>query len=319
MSHADAAQIKSIKPAKRHISGVLLLDKPFGITSNRALQIAKRLFSAAKSGHAGTLDPMAIGLLPICFGEATKFSSVLLNADKTYRATLKLGYMSTTGDAEGEISQVGSVSPRGNLLTAKEIEQVLTGFLGKILQLPPMYSALKHQGKPLYSYARKGVDIKRKPREITIYDLRIVSFIDEELVISVRCGTGTYIRTLAEDIGKALGCGGAYLTALCRNTIGDFDLNNAQTFELLEDMQMDERDCHLYSVDRLLNNYPAIDLDSIAASFLIQGREIVNYPAAIAYPDGEIIRLYNHEKRFLGLGEVVAEGNIIAKRLMQTN
>ncbi|MDH5552923.1 MAG: tRNA pseudouridine(55) synthase TruB, partial [Nitrosomonas sp.] len=227
MSHADAAQIKSIKPAKRHISGVLLLDKPFGITSNRALQIAKRLFSAAKSGHAGTLDPMAIGLLPICFGEATKFSSVLLNADKTYRATLKLGYMSTTGDAEGEISQVGSVSPRGNLLTAKEIEQVLTGFLGKILQLPPMYSALKHQGKPLYSYARKGVDIKRKPREITIYDLRIVSFIDEELVISVRCGTGTYIRTLAEDIGKALGCGGAYLTALCRNTIGDFDLNNA--------------------------------------------------------------------------------------------
>lgn len=319
MSHADAAQIKRIKPVKRNISGVLLLNKPFGITSNRALQIAKRLFSAAKSGHTGTLDPMATGLLPICFGEATKFSSVLLNADKTYQATLKLGYMSTTGDAEGEISQVGSVSPGGNLLTTNQIEQVLKGFLGRILQLPPMYSALKHQGKPLYSYAREGVDIKRKPREITIHDLQVKSFVGEELVIIVRCGTGTYIRTLAEDIGKALGCGGAYLTALCRSAIGNFDLNKAQEIALLEDMQMDERDCHLHPVDSLLNNFPAIDLDSIAASFLIQGRAIFNYPAAIEYPEGEIVRLYNHEKHFLGLGEVLAEGKIIPKRLMMTN
>ena len=319
MSHADAVKIKRIKPVKRNISGVLLLNKPLGITSNRALQIAKRLFSAAKSGHTGTLDPMATGLLPICFGEATKFSSVLLNADKTYQATLKLGYMSTTGDAEGEISQVGCVSPGGSLLTTKEIEQVLKSFLGKILQLPPMYSALKHQGRPLYSYAREGVDIRRKPREITIHDLQVESFVDEQLVIIVRCGTGTYIRTLAEDIGKALGCGGAYLTALCRSAIGNFDLNKAHEIALLEDMQMDERDCHLHPVDSLLSNFPAIDLDSIAASFLIQGRAIFNCPAAIEYPEGEIIRLYNHDKLFLGLGEVLAEGKIIPKRLMMTN
>lgn len=319
MSHAEATQIKRIKSVKRNISGVLLLNKPFGITSNRALQIAKRLFTAAKSGHTGTLDPMATGLLPICFGEATKFSSVLLNANKAYQATLKLGYMSTTGDVEGEISQVGSVSPSGNLLTIKEVELVLKNFLGRISQLPPMYSALKHQGKPLYSYARKGVDIKRQPREITIHELQIESFVGEELVIIVRCSTGTYIRTLAEDIGKALGCGGAYLTALCRSAIGNFDLDKAQTIALLEDMQMAERDCHLHPDDSLLIDYPAIDLDSIAASFLVQGRAIFDYPAAIEYSEGEIIRLYNHEKHFLGLGEVLTEGKIIPKRLMMTN
>ncbi len=319
MSRADAAQVKRIKSVKRNISGVLLLNKPYGITSNRALQIVKRLFSATKSGHTGTLDPMATGLLPICFGEATKFSSELLNADKTYQATLKLGYMSTTGDVEGEISQVGSVSPGGNLLTTNEVETVLKSFLGRISQLPPMYSALKHQGKPLYSYAREGIDIKRKPREVMIYGLQVESFVGEDLVIKVRCGTGTYIRTLAEDIGKALGCGGAYLIALCRSTIGNFDLNKAQTITLLEELQMHERDCQLHPVDSLLHNYPMIDLDCKATSFLIQGRPVFNYPAAIEFPEGEIVRLYNHKKHFLGLGEVLAEGKIISKRLMMTN
>lgn len=319
MSHAEATQIKRIKLLKRHISGVLLLDKPYGITSNRALQIAKRLFSAAKLGHTGTLDPMATGLLPICFGEATKFSSLLLNADKTYRATLKLGYFSTTGDAEGEITQIEVVNSSDKTLTTEKIEQVLKSFLGIIMQLPPMYSALKHQGKPLYSYARKGVDIKRKPREITIYDLQVESFAGEELVIIVRCGTGTYIRTLAEDIGKALGCGGAYLTALCRSSIGNFDLTKAQDLASLEDMKMAERDANLYPVDCILNDYPTIELDSMAASYLKHGRTISNYPAAIEYPEGEIVRLYNHEKRFLGIGEVLAEGEIIPKRLMVTN
>ncbi len=319
MSHADATQIKRIKPVKRNVSGVLLLNKPFGITSNRALQIAKRLFSAAKSGHTGTLDPMATGLLPICFGEATKFSSALLNADKTYKATLKLGYISTTGDAEGEITQIQVVNSSKNSLTIDKLEQVLKSFLGKTMQLPPMYSALKYQGKPLYSYARKGVDIKRKPREVIIHDLQVESFVGEELSIVVRCGTGTYIRTLAEDIGKALGCGGAYLTTLCRSSIGNFDLTKAQEIVLLEDMQMAERDCNLYPVDSLLNDYPIVDLDSMATSFLLQGRAILNYPAAIEYPEGKIIRLYNPEKRFLGIGEILAEGKIIPKRLMVTN
>ena len=319
MSYAEATQTKRIKPVKRHINGVLLLNKPYGITSNRALQIAKHLFSAAKLGHTGTLDPMATGLVRICFGEATKFSSVLLNADKTYRATLKLGYLSTTGDAEGEITQVKVVNSTDKKLSAEKIKQVLEGFLGKIMQLPPMYSALKHQGKPLYSYARKGVDIKRNPREITIYDLQTESFTGEELVIVVRCGTGTYIRTLAEDIGKALGCGGAYLTALCRSTIGNFDLTNAPDLALLEDMQMAERDANLYPVDSILDDYPTIDLDSIAATYLIQGRVISNHPAAIKYPEGEVVRLYDHMKCFLGTGEVHAEGKIIPKRLMMTN
>jgi tRNA pseudouridine55 synthase len=319
MSHAEATQIKRIKPIKRHVSGVLLLNKPYGITSNRALQIAKQLFSAAKVGHTGTLDPMATGLLPICFGEATKFSSVLLNADKTYQATLKLGYISTTGDAEGEISQIKVVNLNDKILTTDKIEQVFKDFLGKIMQLPPMYSALKHQGKPLYTYAREGVDIKRKPREIIIYDLKVVSFIGEELVIAVRCGTGTYVRTLAEDIGKALGCGGAYLTALCRSSIGYFDLTKAQDLVLLEDMQMTERDGNLYPVDSILNDYPAIELDCMAAVYLMQGRRISNYPAATGYPEGEVVRLYDHEQCFLGIGEVFAEGNIIPKRLMVTN
>ncbi len=319
MSHAEVTQIKRIRRVKRHINGVLLLNKPYGITSNRALQIAKRLFSAAKVGHTGTLDPMATGLLPICFGEATKFSSVLLNADKTYQATLKLGYISTTGDAEGEISQIKVVNLNDKVLITKKIEQVFKGLLGKVMQLPPMYSALKHQGKPLYSYAREGVDIRRKPREITIYDLKVVSYIGEELVIDVRCGTGTYVRTLAEDIGKALGCGGAYLTALCRSSIGNFDLTKAQDLASLEDMKMEERDGNLYPVDSILNDYPTIELDRMAAVYLMQGRRISNYSAAIEYPEGEVVRLYNHKKCFLGIGEVLGEGSIVPKRLMINN
>lgn len=319
MSYADVTQTSRIKSVKRNINGVLLLDKSYGITSNRALQIAKRLFSAAKSGHTGTLDPMATGLLPICFGEATKFSSVLLDADKTYKATLKLGYLSTTGDIEGEITKTQQNTLNNGALTLVQIESVLQNFLGSIMQMPPMYSALKHQGKPLYSYARKGIDIKRQPREVIIHALKIESFVGDELQILVKCGTGTYIRTLAEDIGKALGCGGAYLTQLCRSAIGNFDLSQAQDIALLENMQLLDRDVLLYPVDSLLIDYPIINLDSTAASFLLQGRAILNYPSVNDFSEGKIIRLYNHEKRFLGLGEVLTEGKIIPRRLMVTN
>ncbi|MDP1559725.1 MAG: tRNA pseudouridine(55) synthase TruB [Nitrosomonas sp.] len=317
MSHAITTKQGNIKPVKRNINGVLLLNKPYGVTSNRALQIAKRLFSASKSGHTGTLDPMATGLLPICFGEATKFTSVLLGADKTYKAILKLGYISTTGDAEGEISQSENIRPNKEKPTLVQLESILQSFVGKIMQIPPMYSALKHQGKPLYAYARKGEKIMRQPREITIHDLQIESFTGgDDLQIAVRCGAGTYIRTLAEDIGKALGYGGAYLTKLCRCAIGDFDLAKAQTLDILEDMDPINRDSYLYPVDSLLIEFPAIDLDNIAASYLLQGRAIFNNPAANDLPGGKTIRLYNHKKQFLGIGEVLAEGKIIPKRMM---
>lgn len=304
---------------KRNISGVLLLDKPSGISSNQALQLAKRLFAAAKAGHTGTLDPMATGLLPICFGEATKFSSALLGADKTYEATLKLGYVSSTGDAEGEISAAEN-GGEGVSFTLQQVEEVLSNFIGSIIQTPPMYSALKHQGKPLYAYAREGVEIERKPRQITIYGLTLQALTGGELRITVKCSTGTYVRTLAEDIGKALGCGGAYLTALRRNVIDDFDLSQAHALDALETMALAQRDACLRPVDSLLHDIPAITLPAAAASLLLQG-QTVDFPQEIAKP-GEIsgkVRLYQADGLFLGLGEAVtagAAGKIVPKRLL---
>jgi len=301
---------------KRNISGVLLLDKPSGISSNQALQIAKRLFTAAKAGHTGTLDPMATGLLPICFGEATKFSSALLGADKTYAATLKLGYVSSTGDAEGEISAAGE----GASFTLQQVESVLSNFIGSITQMPPMYSALKHQGKPLYAYAREGVEIERKPRQITIYGLTLQALAGNELCITVKCSTGTYVRTLAEDIGKALGCGGAYLTALRRSSIDGLDLLQAATLDTLETMTLPQRDACLRPVDSLLHDIPAITLQAAAASLLLQG-QAVDFPQEIAKL-GEItgkVRLYQVDGVFLGLGEILEAGEggkIAPKRLL---
>ncbi len=313
MTHAIASQKKSQSFIKRNISGVLLLDKPFGISSNKALQIAKRHYSAAKSGHTGTLDPMATGLLPICFGEATKFSSVLLSADKTYEAVLKLGYMSTTGDAEGEIEKL---TPRKNeeALTLLQCEQVLQCFIGKIMQMPPMYSALKHQGKPLYIYARNGEVVKRQAREVSIYKIQVNALHEDELHITVTCGTGTYIRTLAEDIGRALGFGGAYLVKLSRCAIDCFDLSQAYTLNVLEEMEPIARDRCLLPVDCFLYAYPALTLDKMAALYLIQGRVVSVDTQNIA--TGKTVRLFNQQQQFMGLGEVTGEQNIISKRLL---
>ena len=299
------------KCIRRNISGVLLLDKPCGISSNRALQIIKRIFAASKAGHTGTLDPMATGLLPICLGEATKFSSALLGADKTYEAVLRLGYISTTGDAEGEISVAGDMK-----LTLLQVEAVLQSFIGIVTQIPPMYSALKHQGKPLYIYARKGVEIERQPREITIHDLRIETLTGDEMCVTVKCSTGTYIRTLAEDIGRALGCGGAYLTALRRSTVKNFDLSQSYTLDKLEAMPLSQRDICLHPADTLLRNFPAVMLGSAAVLSLLQG-QIVAGPSSInGLMEGEKVRLYDQEENFLGLGEVTAQGGIAPKRLM---
>lgn len=312
------SKIGQPKRIKRKISGVLLLDKPSRISSNQALQIAKRIFAACKAGHTGTLDPLATGLLPICFGEATKFSSALLGADKTYEATLRLGYTSTTGDAEGEISVVCSTHPWDLKLTLPQIEMMLQSFTGVITQVPPMYSALKHQGKSLYVYAREGVEIERQPREVIIHDLRLKGLAGDEMRIVVNCSTGTYVRTLAEDIGKALGCG-AYLTALRRSIVDDFDLSQAYTLDALEAMPPAQRDSCLHPADTLLHNLPATTLDGAEVVSLLQGRVVGSCfsrdNAANLAGSGKI-RLYDQQKRFLGLGEITEQGEIAPKRLM---
>lgn len=304
------------KPKKQNIHGVLLLDKPYGISSNKAVQIAKYIFSAAKCGHTGTLDPVATGLLPLCFGEATKFSSILLDASKTYYAQLKLGFLSSTGDVEGEILRTEAADKEPSRY---ECEHVLKQFVGTITQVPPMHSALKYRGKPLYAYARSGETIERQAREITIHNIRIESLMHNELHLSIACGSGTYIRTLAEDIGKALGCGGAYLTALRRTEIGGVDISQAQSLPKLEALDASTlKDC-LLPIDSFLTGLPSITLDETSALHLIQGRAVPysrNDDVSI-YP--ALTRIYDDTQRFLGLGEITAERTIISKRLLSND
>ena len=295
------------KRPKRHVNGVLLLDKPSGISSNQALQQAKRLFQAAKAGHTGNLDPLATGLLPICFGEATKFSSFLLDAEKTYRAIIKLGVTTTTGDAEGEVLSVAEVD-----VTVEKIRDVLKHLTGEISQMPPMYSALKYQGKPLYEYARAGVAIERKTRNITIYSIEMQDFRQDELEIIVHCSKGTYIRTLAEDIGAALGCG-AHLLFLRRLSTGHFSLDHAKTLEQLDGMSMSERDECLLEADASINDLPKVTLDETSAFYLMQGQKVWK-PGAI--PAG-LFRLYGPQNKFLGVGELADDGKISPRRLVQ--
>ncbi len=290
------------------VDGVLLLDKPSGITSNGTLQRAKRLLMASKAGHVGTLDPLASGLLPICFGEATKFSTDTFSANKSYEAEILLGSTTTTGDIEGEITSRNSVN-----VTADDIVDCVNGFTGPQLQMPPMYSALKHRGKPMYVYAREGVEIERQPRQVMIHELYLTAMKGDEMRLEVHCGSGTYIRTLAEDIGKALGVGGAYLTALRRTAIDGFDLSHADTLNNLETMSMPERDSRLLTVDTLLRDLTAIVVEAPSAAALRQGRSVEGTGAAV---EGEKIRLYDEKRNFLGLGEVTAGGAIAPKKIL---
>jgi tRNA pseudouridine55 synthase len=295
------------KRIKRQVHGVLLLDKPSGISSNQALQQAKRLYQAAKAGHTGSLDPLATGLLPVCFGEATKFSHYLLDADKSYRAVIKLGVRTTTGDAEGEVVQASPVQ-----VSPEQIEAVLTSFSGPIAQVPPMYSALKHQGKPLYAYARDGVDIQRAARQVVIHAIRLLRFARDELEIEVDCSKGTYIRTLAEDIGNALGCGG-HLKSLRRLATGHFRLKDALTLEQLETMSAEERDRSLLPVDASIAHLPQLALDEASAHYLQQGQRV--WKSGVV-PAG-LFRIYNAQGAFMGMGEQMPDGRIAPKRLMQ--
>ena len=252
----------------RRLNGVLLFDKPSGLTSNAALQKVRRLFRAEKAGHTGTLDPLATGLLPICFGEATKFSNMLLDADKTYCARLSLGKTTSTGDAEGEV-----IAERPVKAQHPAIEAVLAKFRGEIQQIPPMHSALKHHGKPLYEYIRKGETIARTPRTVMIHELVLDRFEKDELDITVRCSKGTYIRTLAEDIGNALGCG-AHLTGLRRTAIAHFRLDDAYTLEVIETMNESGREGCLLPLESLMPDLPVLKLDSERVRRLAQGQKL---------------------------------------------
>ena len=278
----------------RPLDGVLLFDKPLTLSSNIALQKVRRLFLAEKAGHTGTLDPLATGLLPICFGEATKFSTALLDADKSYRALIKLGQTTTTGDAEGEITGSSVVA-----LDESQVRKVLRNFMGEIRQIPPMHSAIKHQGKPLYEYIRKGETIERESRRVTIYELVLERFTGDELEITVRCSKGTYIRTLAEDIGQALGCG-AHLQGLRRTAIAQFRLENAYTWEQLEAMTMPQRETSLLPLDCLLQDLPMLDLDEAQVTRMAQGQRL---GIDTGLPDGKV-RLYGAGK-FIGVGELL--------------
>ncbi len=278
---------------RRPLDGVLLFDKPLELSSNIALQKVRRLFQAEKAGHTGTLDPLATGLLPICFGEATKFSNALLDADKTYRALIRLGQTTTTGDAEGEITSTCAVK-----LEPAQVSAALRNFLGQIEQVPPMHSAIKYQGKPLYEYIRKGVTVERKSRSVTIYELILERFAGDGLEITVRCSKGTYIRTLAEDIGQSLGCG-AHLRGLRRTAIGRFHLEGAHTFGQLEAMTMPQRDACLMPLDQLLQELPALELDAAQVTRIAQGQRLA---IENVLPDGKV-RLYG-AGRFIGVGNL---------------
>ncbi len=295
---------------RRNISGVLLLDKPEGLSSNAALQRARNLLAARKAGHAGTLDPLATGLMVLCFGEATKFSGTALESVKGYRAWLRLGFTSTTGDGEGLISRVAQ-SFTGS---REELEAVLTRFRGVQTQRPPMHSALKVEGRPLYDYARAGKEIPRPERTIEVIHLGFESWEGEVLVLNVLVSKGTYVRTLAEDIGQALGCG-AYLAGLRRLSSGAFRLVDALTLDQLEAMPVVEREVVLSPVDVLLGHLPELVLDEARAAALCQGRWI-DSPTGYPVVGGQQMRVYSSQKKFLGVGHWNSDGRFQPVRLM---
>jgi tRNA pseudouridine55 synthase len=281
----------------RAFDGVLLFDKPLRLSSNSALQKVRHLFYAEKAGHTGTLDPLATGLLPICFGEATKFSMGLLDADKTYKATMRLGQTTTTGDAEGEVLETHTVS-----VSEHKILEAMQRFLGPIQQLPPMHSALKHQGKPLYEYIRKGETIERETRPVFIHMLTLEHREGDQVQFTVRCSKGTYVRTLAEDIGRALGCG-AHLIGLRRIAIAQFSIEHAYSFDQLELMDSTQRDAKVLPLDALVQDLPRLDLDEQQTIRFAQGQKLgMELPLALGK-----YRLYSSE-RFIGVGEWLGYG-----------
>ena len=309
----------SPKPQKRKISGVLLLDKAVGISSNTALQQVRRLYRAEKAGHTGVLDPLAGGLLPVCFGEAAKFAQYLIDADKAYTAALQLGTATATGDAEGEIVARGRSD-----VSAAEFQAACAALTGAIRQVPPMFSALKHEGRPLYEYAHKGIVIERKPRDIVIRRIDIREFAPPHAVIDVSCSKGTYIRTLAEDIAKQIGTY-AHLTALRRTASAGFSVNDAHTYEQLAALTEPERDALLLPCDAMLAHLPRLNADADTVRRLACGQSAALPPdSATGFPDifrqpeslsAHPLRIYAPDGRFAGLAHSVS-GSLKALRMM---
>jgi len=294
----------------RDIHGILLLDKPAGITSNDALQRVKRLYDARKVGHTGSLDKTATGLLPLCFGDATKFSAYLLNADKHYQAICNLGSETTTGDAAGEVLNQRPIPD----LREEELESVLQEFRGEIQQVPPMYSALKHKGQRLYKLAYRGLEVERRARPVTIHQLQLIKLEDSCFEIDVVCSKGTYIRTLAEDIGKRLGCG-AHVGRLRRLGAGPYSAENMIDMSTLDKLAAEGQqslDSKLLNVDTALLAFPEVTLVESVAFYLCQGQAVM-VPNA---PTTGLLRIYDSGKQFLGLGEVLDDGRIAPRRLV---
>lgn len=294
----------------RNISGIVLLDKPLGLSSNKALQEVKNLFFARKAGHTGSLDPLASGLLALCFGEATKISNFLFDANKHYRATGKLGEVTTTGDAEGEIVESRPVPA----LDAGMLEAALAPFRGEISQIPPMYSALKHKGEPLYKLARQGIEIEREARQVTIYSLSLVELTADSFTIDIECSRGTYIRTLVEDIGNVLGCG-AYVTALRRTGLGPFgeaDMVSLDTLKAVYEEDKTQLQQFMKPTSSALENWPEVNLTEDMAFYMRQGQPVL-VPHA---PTEGWVRLNVGGGRFFGMGQILDDGRVAPKRLL---
>ncbi|HEY4370937.1 MAG TPA: tRNA pseudouridine(55) synthase TruB [Burkholderiales bacterium] len=290
------------RPPRQRIDGVLFIDKPPGLTSNGVLSVIKRLYNAEKAGHTGTLDPFATGLLPVALGDATKFSGHLLDADKTYLATMRLGVTTTTADLEGEVRQTRPVN-----VDDAQLHEALRRHSGAIAQIPPMYSALKRDGKPLYEYARAGETLEREPRQVTIHALDLIERKDEFVTFRVACSKGTYVRTLAEDIGETLDCG-AHLTALRREATGGFSLEGALPLDRLQAMEAPALLAALRPVDALIIALPRLELDTAQAARLRQGQRL-----PFQAPPGPA-RAYDPEGQFLGVVRV-ADGVAHPERL----
>jgi|TARA_X000000950_G_scaffold54479_1_gene65014 tRNA pseudouridine55 synthase len=295
------------------VNGILVVDKPAGISSNDVVQQAKRLFGAQKVGHTGSLDPLATGVLPLCFGEATKFSQYLLDADKKYWAQVRLGITTETADADGEVIAQADTSG----ITESQVTAALETFVGEIEQIPSMYSALKHQGQPLYKLARQGIEVERAPRRISIYSAELLQFSEASIELRVHCSKGTYIRSLAEDLGAALGCGG-HVSALRRLAAGPYEEAQATTLDELREVgDVREMDALLLPVSSAVGSWPAVRLHEDTAHYVRQGQPV---QVAHAPTDGwvQIFELAE-EDRFLGVGEILTDGRVAPRRLVASD
>ena len=296
------------RPGARDVNGILIFDKPSGVSSNQALQRVRRLFNARKAGHTGALDVLATGLLPLCFGEATKLSGYLLDADKAYRATFRLGIATDSGDAEGEVIATNATAS----VDACSLRDAMAALTGDIRQVPPMHSALKRDGRPLYELARRGIEVEREARSVRVSRFELLSWEGDDVQVAIRCSKGTYIRSLAIDLGRLLGCG-AHVTALRRTDAGPFSIDAAVTLEGIEAQIVDggDIDALLVPMDRALEGYPEVALDAPACSAVRQGR-----PVRVASPPPGLVRLYGPGREFVGLGVGADDGRVAPKRLI---